>query len=105
MTALTRPVLYQNTYVWLVFVSALDVMLTWMILYLGGREVNGLAAWVIDRFGGVGMVVYKFALVALVIAICEAAGRRRDSAGRGLARFAVAVTCVPVLWSFFLLLA
>jgi hypothetical protein len=51
------------------------------------------------------VVVYKFALVAFVIAICEAAGRRRDSAGRGLARFAVAVTCVPVLWSFFLLLA
>src|SRR5262249_30759008 len=33
------PVRYPNEYVWLVFVSALDVMLTWVVLSTGGGEV------------------------------------------------------------------
>lgn len=81
----------------------MDVMLTWMFRYISGREVNAAAAWVIDRFGGVGMVLYKFALVAFVILICETAGRRRVSAGRRFAQFGVAITFVPDRWSLFLL--
>lgn len=98
------PALYQNTYVWLVFVSALDIMMTWVVLHLGGREVNGLADAVIRRFDLPGLVLFKFAFIILVIGICEIVGRRNDVLGRRLAEGSVAITCVPVLLAFLLIL-
>lgn len=91
------PVRYPNLYAWLVLLSALDVMLTWVILHLGGREANGAAALIIGRFGLPGMVIFKFGLVAFVIALCEAVGKRNPAAGERLAVWAVALTCVPVI--------
>src|SRR4051812_31621452 len=96
-------VLYPNEYAWLIFVSALDVMLTWVILYTGGYETNVLADAVVGRFGLPGLVGFKFALVLLVIVICEAVGRRRPVTGRRLAVAAIAITCLPVVISFMLL--
>jgi hypothetical protein len=93
----TSPVLYENHYTWFVLVSALDLMLTWVVLQLGGREANGLAAAVLERFGLEGMIYFKFALVVFVIALCEIVGRRDRGAGRKLATWAVALTCVPLL--------
>ena len=103
MRASLPHVLYPNAYLWLVLVSALDLMLTWVILHFGGYEGNAVAAAVIERFGLNGLVAFKFAIVMLVIILCEWAGRRRASAGRGLAVFAIAVTCVPVVMSFYYL--
>lgn len=96
-TSYPSPMLYENHYTWFVFVSALDVMLTWVILHAGGREANHLAAAVLERFGLEGLVVFKFALVILVIAICEIVGRRNLATGRRLAAWAVALTCIPLL--------
>ena len=74
--------LYQNAYVWLVLVSALDVMLTLVVLIgLSGYEVNPIAAAVIRTKGYVWAIVFKFAIVVLVILICEAIGRRADRMG------------------------
>lgn len=87
---------YQNLYVWLIFVSALDIMLTWVILYFGGYEVNGVAAWVLHRFGIHGLVVFKFIMIILVILICEFLGREHATAGRRLLQAAIALTCIPV---------
>lgn len=95
--------LYEPHYLWFIFVSSLDLMMTWVILYLGGREVNPLAKHVLDTFGMNGMVVYKMALVVLVIILCEWVGRKSLHAGRRLATAGVAVTCIPVVLSFLLL--
>ena len=92
-----NPVLYQDHYAWFVLVSALDVMRTWVVLHAGGREVNAIAATVLQRWGLEGMVVFKFALVAFVIGLCEVIGRRNIVAGRRLAAWAVALTCIPLL--------
>jgi hypothetical protein len=91
------PVLYENHYTWFVLVSALDIMLTWVILHAGGREANQLAATVLQQFGLEGLVIFKFALVILVIAICEVVGRKNLATGRRLASWAVALTCIPLL--------
>ena len=99
-----REPLYPNVYVWFVFVSFLDVMLTYVVLSLGGREVNHVANWVLQTFGIGGMVLFKFALVAVVILICETVGRRKLTTGRRLAEWAVAITCIPVTRSTFMLL-
>jgi hypothetical protein len=87
---------YQDLYVWLVLVSALDIMLTWVILYLGGYEVNGVAAYVIHHFGLAGVVSFKFMMVIVVVLICESLGKRSQSAGRHLALAAIVLTCVPI---------
>jgi hypothetical protein len=96
---------YQNAYVWFVFVSALDIMLTWVILQSGGSEINPIADAVIQRFGLRGMVAFKFALVIFVIIMCEWMGRRSDRHGRKIAEWAVAVTSIPVVLSFVILIA
>lgn len=106
--------LYANHYIWYIFVSALDIFLTYLILHPifsspstamldappptepRGREVNFLANWIIQLAGVPGMVVYKFALVAIVITICEIIGRKRFLTGRRVVEWAIALSCVPV---------
>lgn len=102
-------VLYPTSYTWFVFLAALDILLTYLIMHPmvfsvdndgiipRGVEVNALANEVIERWGVPGMAVFKFALVVLVIGVCELIGRRRDAAGRRLAEWAVAITAIPVV--------
>lgn len=94
-------VLYPQAYVWYVFLAALDVMFTYLILHPifadRGVEMNVLASWVIHRAGLPGMAVYKFALVLIVVTICELVGRRRYQLGRRLAEWCVAISAVPII--------
>lgn len=99
------PMLYQRAYLWFVLVSALDIVFTWTILSLGGKEVNVIADAVIAHTGFSGMMIYKFCLVLLVVVICEVVGRRRLALGRFLASWSVAITAVPVVLSLYQLLA
>ena len=39
---LFRVARYPQAYVWFIFVSALDLMMTWVVLYFGGREPRGI---------------------------------------------------------------
>ena len=91
--------LYPNCYVWYVFLASLDIMLTWIILsppFLG-QEVNWLANWIIQHGGLHAMIPYKFALVFVVISICEVVGRANRVRGRRLAEWSVAITSIPVI--------
>lgn len=119
-----RHVLYPNAYVWFVFLAAMDVMCTYLVMHPGlfyqpdaaeqaviaatdgepviereprGRELNPLAAGIIERYGVPGKVVYKFSLVMLVIVICEIVGRVKYATGQRLAEWAVALTSIPVV--------
>jgi len=94
---------FQNTYVWVIFISSLDIMLTWKILSRGGIEVNPVAAIVIDAWGMHGAIAFKFALMMWVIVACEILARLRRSAGRFLATAAIVISAMPVVWSLFLL--
>ena len=98
--ALWQAARYPQAYVWFIFVSALDLMMTWVVLYFGGREVNALADFILQRWQLAGMVVYKFALVVFVICICEIVGHFRSKLGRRLAWFGVLITLVPVIVAF-----
>ncbi len=97
-TRLGQPeMLYQRAYLWLVLASAMDILITWAILFLGGREVNGVADAVIAFNGKWGVVLFKFAIVTLVIMICEHVGRKQPATGHRLAWAAVAISFVPVV--------
>lgn len=95
---------FQNHYTWFVFVSSLDIMLTWKILDRGGLEVNPVAKLVIDAWGMHGAIAFKFALMLWVIVACEILARLKRSAGKLLATLAVLISALPVAWSLTLLL-
>lgn len=94
---------YPNLYVWLVFFASLDVMLTWIVLTLGGSEVNPVADAVVQTGGLLAMSIYKFVLVSVFVLMCEAVGRMRDATGRTLAWVGVAIAAAPVVWTLVLL--
>lgn len=98
------PMRYQSHYAWFVLLSAMDIMLTWLILGLDGVELNPVAADVIDRLGLFGIIGFKFCLVVLVVVMAEVIGRRKDRAGKGLAEWAVALTSIPVAASLYQLI-
>lgn len=90
-------VLYPDRYVWYVFVSALDIILTVTVLvHLGMREVNTFAQWSIDHFGTWGLIGLKFLSVILVVFICEYIGRRDTRRGRQLTIIAIGLSLIPV---------
>jgi len=99
-----RAVLYPNLYLWLIFVSALDVILTRVILFFGGKEINPIADWILAEFGRMGMSIFKFIIVAVVIVCCEIIGRRSWNVARNLAVVSILISLVPVLWSSFIIL-
>lgn len=95
---------YQNAYVWLVFVSALDVFLTMLVLYVWkGHEVNPMAKAIIAHMGFQWTIAFKFGLIVFVIVICEVVGRKSDRAGRQLSIVAVVISAIPVAYTFALL--
>ena len=93
-----RPVLYPNQYVWYVFASSLDIMVTVFVLsHLGMREANTFAQWSIAQFGTWGLIGLKFITVALVVGVCELIGRRNLVVGRRLACWSILASLLPVL--------
>ena len=90
---------FPNLYLWLVFLSALDVVLTRVILYFGGTEVNPVADWIIVQWGQMGMSLFKFASVTFVIIICEYTARLDHRMAFRLALAGCLISAVPVLWS------
>jgi len=71
--------MFQNAYVWLVFVAALDIMFTWVVLWYGGYEANGLAAVMIHTYGPTGLVVYN--ICSYYLSSCCARWSRGETAG------------------------
>jgi mannitol-specific phosphotransferase system IIBC component len=91
---------YPRAYGWLVFISSMDIIMTWIIIVKHeGAEANPIARAVIDTFGSTGMILFKFALMVLVIVICEIVGRSRDILGRRLAWAGVVISALPMLVS------
>ncbi|MDG2053945.1 MAG: DUF5658 family protein [Phycisphaerales bacterium] len=101
---LRSQVLYPNTYVWLVFVSAMDIIMTRIVLAFGGSEVNPIALLAIEGGGLWGLIVFKFVIIALVIILCEIIGRHKYRTGKRLSIFGVVVSAMPGAWAFVLLL-
>ncbi len=95
---------YQNAYVWLVFVSALDIIMTKVVLnHFEGDEANPIAQRVIDDFGFGWAILFKFAMMLVAVIACEMLGRHNDRAGRRLAVVAVIINAIPVVFTFALL--
>lgn len=58
-------------YLAFVLLNLFDLFLTGYIFRHDGMEANGIAVWVLDRWGLRGFVVFKFLLVLVVVLACE----------------------------------
>lgn len=95
---------YASAYTWLVLVSAMDIMLTIVVIDgLQGIEANPLAAYVINKGGFVAASYFKYSLVVLAIILCEVVGRMKDHVGRRLSWTMVMIGSIPVVWTLSLL--
>jgi Domain of unknown function (DUF5658) len=90
LAPLFEPCLYWPAHAWFLALAALDLILTTVILNLGGAEANLIPCAVLAHAGMAGMVALKAASVITVLVLCESIGRRRESAGRAVALIAIA---------------
>ena len=93
------PVRHPNLYLWLIFVSALDVILTRVVLFFGGKEINPVADYVLLHWGRLGMSLFKFLIIGFVIIVCEYIATRSTRVSRRLAITSILISLVPVTWS------
>ncbi len=96
---------FPSAYLWFILLSSIDIMMTWLILALGGQELNVLAQAVIQHFGLVGMILFKFALVLFVIIMCEIIGRKEHPTAKKLILISIIITCIPIVTQFKILTA
>jgi hypothetical protein len=87
-----------SCHLWIIAVGTLDILITMIILSLGGFEANPIAAAIIADYGLAGMVVYKYFCIALLIFGCEFVARTRIDTARRLAMLVVAISAAPVVW-------
>ncbi|MBY0307597.1 MAG: DUF5658 family protein [Phycisphaerales bacterium] len=91
-----RSVAYGRLYFWYILLATLDLLTTVVILNMGGREVNTVANAVLQAAGPTGLLLLKYASVALVVCICEFIAARKPGLGRIVAVAAIALSAFPV---------
>ncbi len=99
-----RQVLYPDRYAWFILASALDLLLTWVILVQGGLEANVVADLVIRRYGLWGLLAFKFGLVVFVVFVSEIVGQRRPALGRWLATWITLFPAMAAAFGLYLIL-
>lgn len=79
--------------------SAADVFTTYLLLRSGSHfyESNPVAQWFFARWNMAGMVLFKFSVIAVVIAISDFVERRRP----GWGRFVLLIGCVGAGYAVF----
>ncbi len=83
-------------YAWLVVVAIFDAVCTSIILHLGGYEANPLAAAVIHRGGILGMAIYRVAIVATILVLCEWLWNRSPAHARMAILTSLIISVPPV---------
>lgn len=74
--------LYEDEYIWLAILSAIDVVLTFFYLQFGGQLVSPFVDAVLNEAGLYGLLMIKLLFVTIVVMGCETLGHRRASLGR-----------------------
>lgn len=96
---------FENEITLYIFVSALDVFMTYILMRSGTfQEGNPVARYFFDRWGMKGMIYFKFGMVAFVIVLAQIIATKRPRAAEYLFKFATLVVGGVVMYSLFLFL-
>ena len=88
-----------------IFVSALDIFMTWTLLTHGGFiESNPLARYFLDHWGKKGFVGFKFAMVAFICLITQIIALKKPETARNVLNLGSVVVFFVVVYSLTLLL-
>ncbi|MEM9282977.1 MAG: DUF5658 family protein, partial [Verrucomicrobiota bacterium] len=101
--SITRPRI-SFLYGGILLAGSIDLLLTTIILGLGGQEVNPLANSVLQAHGLVGLVVFKNFMMGLVILGCDLVASHDRRVARKLAVALIAIHAAPLPWSTGLLI-
>jgi len=96
-------VMYPKFYTWFLLFASLDILLTGVVLFVGGDELNAFALYIFAYGGLPGLTAFKYANVLMIVLICEWIGRRRIQIGRKLIILATVISVVPVAASLYAL--
>jgi len=88
-----------------IFLSALDIFMTWTLLTQGGFiESNPVARYFLDHWGRKGFVGFKFAMVAFICLLAQAIALKKPELARKVLNFGSLVVFFVVIYSLTLLL-
>lgn len=94
---LREPILFPRMYWAYIVLAAMDVLLTALILKVGGHELNAVGRAAFAWAGLFGATMLKFTTVTVVLLACEYAERAKPDAGRLIVYAAVSISTVPVM--------
>ncbi|MEX0703653.1 MAG: DUF5658 family protein [Planctomycetales bacterium] len=105
-----RRLLLLPESLWFLAVSVGDVVLTYLLLATTGHEdspfrvgeSNPVAGYILDHWGVRRLIYFKFATVALVIAIAEFVEAKKPKVGHAILRFGTLVVGCVVVYSLIL---
>lgn len=81
---LNRKLALEEESALFILVNFADVILTGLAFGYGAQEVNIFAKLILVRLGLTGLVVYKFALVTLVLLVCQYIHRTHPKTARAI---------------------
>ena len=80
-----------------------DLFLTGYIFSHNGMEANGIAAYILTRFHQRAFAIYKFAMVVIIIIICEVVGTKSMKKARLIMLLGCSVYFAVVLYESYLI--
>lgn len=87
-----------------IFVSALDVFLTYLLIVQDGfHEGNPVARFFLNHWGMRGMIYFKFGMVAFVAVLAQIIARRQLETARRLLNLATVIVICVLIYSLTLL--
>ncbi len=100
---LLRPMHAERELKAFIFVSALDIFATYILLRIGGfTESNPVAAFFLFRWGVKGLVYFKLGMVAFVCIIAHVISLQQPQTALRLLQFATFVVGGVVVYSVYL---
>lgn len=96
-----KDVQLAQEYLAFVLLNVFDLFLTGWIFRHDGVELNGAAAWVIEKYGLMGFVWYKFIMVAIVVLVCERISTMKLSVSRSIITIGCLIYVFVIFWECF----
>jgi hypothetical protein len=98
-----RDVLLGQEYLAFLLLNLFDLFLTGYIFSHNGLEANGLAAYILSKFGRRYFAIYKFVMVVVIIGICEIVGTKSVPKARWIMLLGCSVYFGVVLYESYLI--